>query len=190
MTTFYDSDAATRAVSVYLNSVENKDLSARDILILALIAYKGEVTSGYVEKIFKSAMCSKMSDLSKKGYVKLTHSEGNYNYYAIAKEPESTPVVSDAVMYTFVNGLFNVGKYIKKYNIRKWTTLLAIAELPLHLNNLSKVNYTTKTLLGVRGAMGSMVRKELLNAGVIKPSSASQKDVYRLNKEAYFLGAN
>ena len=149
MTTFYDSDSATRAVNVYLDLATDSNLSARDLIILTLVAYKGETTTSYLENVLKSTMCSKMMDLTRKGYVKLVRKEGNSNYYSVAKEPESTAVVSDSVMYTFVNGLFNVGKYIKQYNITKWTTLLAIVELPLHLNNMSKVNYTTKTLLKV-----------------------------------------
>lgn len=199
MLDFYDNVSATRAVSTFLTAIEQDkvQLSQKDILVLTLISYKGVTCVPFLSKVFGCDVTPNVKNLEKFGVAKVARKEGATKYYECTLLSTSSDVFSEDSMYIFANALFNIGKYVKEYEITSWSLLLSIVELPLHLTKeTSHVKLTLDSLKTFNGVRNNRLihRRNLEKIGVTKAVDGktplhTDKPEYRLNKHAYLMGA-
>ena len=192
MIDFYNSDSATRAANMFLDLTKNSKLSNKEVLVMTLITYKGEVSGTFLRKVFGVNLDLALIELTKQNYIKVVRTEGRTKIYDRIYSPKEVNVFSENIMYIFSNALFNIGKYTKDYKISSWNILASIVELPLRISKNGFVPYEHDTLSCIGGRQPNKVtnRSKLVKIGVIKPVGSSQTSIYRLNQHAYLLGAS
>lgn len=191
MIEFYNSDSATRAANMFLDLTKNSDLNNKAVLVMTLIAYKGESSGTFLRKVFDVNLDLTLIELTKQNYIKIIRTEGRTKVYECVYSPKEVNVFSEDIMYVFSNALFNIGKYIRNYKISSWNILASIVELPLRISKNGAVPYEYDMLSCIGGDRPNKLtnRNRLVKIGVIKPIGSSQASNYRLNQHAYLLGA-
>lgn len=191
MLEFYDSNKANRAINTYIDFANSEEMENKELLVLTAISYLENTTCFYLKRILGVNVLPQVMDLTEKGYVTSERS-GNERKVQINYTPVNAQVFSDNIMYVFANALFNVGKYVGEYKVTSWNTLASIVELPIHIQKNGVVNYEYDLLgcIGGNKANKSYNRKKLIDIGVIRRVAGStQNHSYKLNQQAYLLGA-
>lgn len=185
---FYDSSAATRAISIFNTYLGQ--MSAKDLLILTIIAYKNECTTQYIEKIVKSSTDAPIHNLKEAGFIKGYTKEGRTKYWECIAPANDSSVYTDNCMYCFTNVIFNTGKYVRDYSKFSWNRIVSLAEIILRMEH-DKVMLKNVALRSVDGSSynQTVVRNKLVQLGVLK-KSISNNGEYRVNRRAVLLGAN
>lgn len=188
MTEFYDSNSATRAINTYLTYA--KQLGNKDLVILTLIAYKGETNAKFIEKVTGANPFLSLQHLEELELLNVNSSQRQYTY-SLKNNVEGSKVFPESVMYVFANALFNVGTYFKKYKITQWNNIAAIIEAPLLTNKQSRVeNFENEiSCIGGNNYNKRCIKNTLVKIGVFKRRGEFRSPYYTLNKHAYLLGA-
>ena len=188
MTEFYDSNSATRAINTYLTYA--KKLGNKDLVLLTIIAYKGETDAKYIEKVTCANPFLTLQHLEKLDLLHVDKSQKQYKY-SLKEKVAGSKVFPENVMYVFTNALFNVGTYFKKYKITQWNNIAAIIEAPLLANKQSRVeNFEQEvSCIGGNDYNKKCIKNVLVRIGVFKRRGERNSHYYTLNKHAYLMGA-
>lgn len=184
MIDFYNRAAATRTISIFNTYLGT--LNPKELLILCVIAYKGECSTTYLKKVVKSSIDAPTASLVKQNLIADGGRQSKVKLWRCIAEADDATVYNNNCMFCFINVLFNIGRYNKQYKFASYERIITFLESILQMQN-DKVILSGENLKSLRGTEYNkkVVLRKMEKIGFIKKITG---DEYRINKRAVLLG--